>query len=158
MFGLRPWCPIFTDWRSKVRKEGLEPTQPFGYRLLRPARLPVPPLSPARPFDAAQGPREPPSDGRQQSSLARHERSVRLRSNPSGSGSPCADARDPRPVVAQILHALRMLETTHRSSGRPHATRDVERIDRLRTREHSDRAVQRDARSPAEVPAAAREG
>ena len=28
-----------------VRKKGLEPLQPFGYRLLRPARLPVPPLS-----------------------------------------------------------------------------------------------------------------
>src|SRR4030095_13123206 len=31
-----------------VRKEGLEPTRPFGHRLLRPARLPVPPLSRAR--------------------------------------------------------------------------------------------------------------
>src|SRR5262245_26162752 len=28
-----------------MRKEGLEPTRPFGHRLLRPARLPVPPLS-----------------------------------------------------------------------------------------------------------------
>ena len=28
-----------------MRKGGLEPPQPSGYRLLRPARLPVPPLS-----------------------------------------------------------------------------------------------------------------
>src|SRR5215204_6527900 len=31
-----------------VREEGLEPTQPSGHRLLRPARLPVPPLSPRK--------------------------------------------------------------------------------------------------------------
>ena len=28
-----------------MRKEGLEPTRPFGRRLLRPVRLPIPPLS-----------------------------------------------------------------------------------------------------------------
>ena len=29
-----------------VRKGGVEPPKPFGYRILSPARLPVPPLSP----------------------------------------------------------------------------------------------------------------
>ena len=36
-----------------VRKEGLEPTRPFGHRLLRPARLPVPP--PSRDFIVRDG-------------------------------------------------------------------------------------------------------
>ena len=31
--------------RAKVRKGGVEPPKPFGYRILSPARLPVPPLS-----------------------------------------------------------------------------------------------------------------
>ena len=32
--------------RRLVRKGGVEPPKPFGYRILSPARLPVPPLSP----------------------------------------------------------------------------------------------------------------
>lgn len=49
--------PVFAVGRM-VRKVGLEPTQPFGYRLLRPARLPIPPLSradqPIKPSTAGQ--------------------------------------------------------------------------------------------------------
>src|SRR3989442_1260741 len=35
-------CELFT---LLVRKGGVEPPKPFGYRILSPARLPVPPLS-----------------------------------------------------------------------------------------------------------------
>ena len=35
----------FLEAESIVRKGGVEPPKPFGYRILSPARLPVPPLS-----------------------------------------------------------------------------------------------------------------
>src|SRR5688572_20654408 len=38
--------------RSAVREGGFEPPQPFGYGLLRPARLPTPPLSRRRADDS----------------------------------------------------------------------------------------------------------
>ena len=41
----RPQLSECDAGRSKlVRKKGLEPLQPFGYQLLRLARLPIPPL------------------------------------------------------------------------------------------------------------------
>jgi hypothetical protein len=41
--------PLFVEFLSGflkevLRKEGVEPTRPFGHRILSPARLPVPPL------------------------------------------------------------------------------------------------------------------
>src|SRR5688572_33094210 len=38
--------PPRANMRGDVRKGGVEPPKPFGYRILSPARLPVPPLSP----------------------------------------------------------------------------------------------------------------
>jgi hypothetical protein len=42
--GLRH-APRESQATDRVRKGGLEPPQPFGYRILSPARLPIPPLS-----------------------------------------------------------------------------------------------------------------
>ena len=43
-----PELPLASRASEGVRKGGVEPPRPFGHRILSPARLPVPPLSPER--------------------------------------------------------------------------------------------------------------